>query len=146
VPCGLLSQLSREHSPAGVACRPSNAVRHHYEACTRETDPTGMHGPFEVTTKNMDSAEARKWLEELLYLYDEVTKRDAVEWVRRAHRNLAQIIPSPYALLVSSFVERQNLTTRRSLPRVNGCSAPPTKLKTHGGCRRGSHRCREVVL
>lgn len=49
-------------------------------ACTRETDPAGMHGPFEVTTKDMDGAEARKWLEELLNLYDEVTKRDAVEW------------------------------------------------------------------
>jgi hypothetical protein len=51
-------------------------------ACTRETDPTGMHGPFEATTKDMDSAEARKWLQELLNLYDEVTKRDAVEWER----------------------------------------------------------------
>jgi len=51
-------------------------------ACTRETDPTGMHGPFEATTKDMDSAEARKWLEELLNLYDAVTKRDAVQWER----------------------------------------------------------------
>jgi hypothetical protein len=51
-------------------------------ACTRETNSTGMHGPFEVTTKDMDSGEARKWLEQLLNLYDEVTKRDAVEWER----------------------------------------------------------------
>jgi len=51
-------------------------------SCTRETDPTGMHGPFEMTTKDMDNAEARKWLEELLNLYDEVTKRDAVQWER----------------------------------------------------------------
>ena len=51
-------------------------------ACTRETDPADMHGPFEVTTKDMDSAEGRKWLEELLNLYDEVTKRNAVEWER----------------------------------------------------------------
>ena len=47
----------------------------------RETDSTDMHGPFEVTTKDMDSGGARKWLEELLNLYD-VTKRDAVEWER----------------------------------------------------------------
>ena len=49
-------------------------------ACSHKTDPTGLHGPFEVTTKDMDSAEARKWLEELLNLYDEVTKREAVDW------------------------------------------------------------------
>jgi hypothetical protein len=51
-------------------------------ACTRQPDPTRMHGAFVATTKEMDSAEARKWLEELLNLYDEVTKRDAVEWER----------------------------------------------------------------
>jgi len=51
-------------------------------ACTREPDPTGMHGAFAVTTEKMNSAEARKWLEELLSFYDEVTKRDAVEWER----------------------------------------------------------------
>jgi hypothetical protein len=46
----------------------------HHTGVARETDSTGMHGPFEVSTKDMDSAEARKWLEELLNLYDEVTK------------------------------------------------------------------------
>jgi len=51
-------------------------------ACTREPDSTGMHGAFDATTEKMSSAEARKWLEELLNLYDEVTKRDAVEWER----------------------------------------------------------------
>jgi len=51
-------------------------------ACTRQPDPTRMHEAFVATTKEMDSAEARKWLEELLNLYDEVTKRDAVEWER----------------------------------------------------------------
>ncbi|HXX56238.1 MAG TPA: hypothetical protein VEJ17_00430 [Candidatus Nitrosotalea sp.] len=49
-------------------------------ACTRERDPRGMHGAFAVTTEKMNSAEAQKWLEELLNLYDEVTRRDAVEW------------------------------------------------------------------
>ena len=51
-------------------------------ACTRQPDATRMHGAFAATTKEMDSAEARKWLEEILNLYDEVTKRDAVEWER----------------------------------------------------------------
>ena len=51
-------------------------------ACTREPDPEGMHGAFAATVEKMNSAEARKWLEELLNLYDEVTKRDAVEWER----------------------------------------------------------------
>jgi len=50
--------------------------------CTRQPDPTRMHSAFVATTKEMDSAEARKWLEELLNLYDEVTKRNAVEWER----------------------------------------------------------------
>ena len=52
------------------------------EACTREPDPTGMHGAFAATTEKMNNAEARKWLDELLNIYDEVTKRDAVEWER----------------------------------------------------------------
>jgi hypothetical protein len=51
-------------------------------ACTREADPTGMHGAFAATVEEMNRAEARKWLEELLNLYDEVTKRDGVEWER----------------------------------------------------------------
>ena len=51
-------------------------------ACTRQPDPTRMHGASAAITKEMDSAEARKWLEEILNLYDEVTKRDAVEWER----------------------------------------------------------------
>lgn len=51
-------------------------------ACTRAPDPTGMYGAFATTTAKMSSAEAHKWLEELLSLYDEVTKRDAVEWER----------------------------------------------------------------
>jgi len=49
-------------------------------ACTREPDPTGIHGTFATTADKMSNAEARRWLEELLNLYDEVTKRDAVEW------------------------------------------------------------------
>jgi hypothetical protein len=61
------------------------------EACTRQPDPTLMHGAFEVTTKDMDSAEARKWLEELLNLYDEVTKRDAVEWERTKSTSQSRI-------------------------------------------------------
>jgi hypothetical protein len=51
-------------------------------ACTRETDPTGMHEPYEMTTKDMDTAEARKGLEELLNLYNEVTKRVGMECER----------------------------------------------------------------
>ena len=51
-------------------------------ACARQPDPTRMHGASAASIKEMDSAEARKWLEEILNLYDEVTKRDAVEWER----------------------------------------------------------------
>jgi hypothetical protein len=48
-------------------------------ACTREADPTGERGTWATTTEKMSSAEARKWLEELLSLYEEATRRDALE-------------------------------------------------------------------
>ncbi len=51
-------------------------------ACTCQPDPTRMHVAFAATTKEIHSAEARKLLEEILNLYDEVTKRDAVDWER----------------------------------------------------------------
>ena len=60
-------------------------------ACTREPDTTGMHGAFAATTEKMSHAEARKWLEELLNLYDEVTRRDAVEWEQTKSTSLSHL-------------------------------------------------------
>ena len=45
-------------------------------ACTREVDPTGEIGTWRATTLKMDDAEAKKWLDVLLSLYDEATRRD----------------------------------------------------------------------
>lgn len=43
------------------------------------SDPTGLRGSVGATVDKMTDDEARKWLDEILSLYTEVTRRDAIE-------------------------------------------------------------------
>lgn len=49
------------------------------EAWTRLPDPEGVRGAVAVTTDRMSDDEARKWLEEVLSLYTEIERREALE-------------------------------------------------------------------
>jgi hypothetical protein len=43
------------------------------------SDPTGLRGSVGATADKMTDDEARKWLEEILSLYTEVVRRDALK-------------------------------------------------------------------
>lgn len=69
----VLSQ--KGHLPADLQPRFDEMI----EAWTRMPDPSGTRGTVPVTLEQMDDEEARKWLGEIVSLYNEVTERYAIE-------------------------------------------------------------------
>jgi hypothetical protein len=49
------------------------------QAWTRMPDPEGLRGTVAVTTDRMSDDEARKWLEEVFSLFNEIERREALE-------------------------------------------------------------------